>query len=315
MFVCLLFLRPACLGHSQALGQSGAGTQSADSGQRIRLLITELNAREVAGASNRELGYRWTVLGFEYSNGGEFTNSENAYNRALDLLGRDPADAGLDAAAIDQLGALYRVLGKLTESMNCFRKALALRLKLGDPLLIAVSRGRMAEDEVLARRYREAMRDADEAYRFLATAEEAEMSDRISALLVRAYAECGLRRRAECLMDAQQALALSRSGFPERSPEVAGSLMALSVAQLRNGSAAEAEESVREAIGTLKLKLSADDPRVVYALVQERDCLVALHRKEEARQVEAQVEAGNRRYSESCAGCTVSAFGLTAPSH
>jgi hypothetical protein len=137
----------------------------------------------------------------------------------------------------------------------------------------------------------------------------------ISALLVRSYANCGLRHREECLSDAQQAVAMSRGAFPERSPEFASSLLALSVAQLHNGAAAAAEDSAREALGILRRELSAGDPRLGFVLSQDRDCLVALHRKEEARQVAAQLAAIGAQPSDSCVQCTVSAFGLQAARH
>ena len=310
----LLFL-PNQLARAQALSQSAPVTTTDDAAnQRIRRQLTELNTREMANASNRELGYRWTVLGLEYSNASQFTSSENAYNHAIDLLSKDPADASLQAEALDQLGALYLIYGRLPESLNCRRKALALRTKLGDAKLIALSKSHLAEIALVSRQYREALQQSDEAYIGM-TAAGAAISDKVSVLIVRTYATCGLHRRAECLSDAQQVLALSRTAFPEQSPEVSSSLMALSVAQLDDGSPAAAEESARQALAILKVQFSANDPRMVFALSHDRDCLVAMHRKEEARQVEEQLAALQSKSAASCTQCTVSAFGLRAPSH
>ena len=310
----LLFL-PNQLARAQALSQSAPVTTTDDAAnQRIRRQLTELNTREMANASNRELGYRWTVLGLEYSNASQFTSSENAYNHAIDLLSKDPADASLQAEALDQLGALYLIYGRLPESLNCRRKALSLRTKLGDAKLIALSKSHLAEIALVSRQYREALQQSDEAYIGM-TAEGAAISDKVSVLIVRTYATCGLHRRAECLSDAQQVLTLSRTAFPEQSPEVSSSLMALSVAQLDDGSPAAAEESARQALAILKVQFSANDPRMVFALSHDRDCLVAMHRKEEARQVEEQLAALQSKSAASCAQCTVSAFGLRAPSH
>jgi hypothetical protein len=309
-----LFFLPNHLSHAQALRQSTSGTATQAVSQRIRQQLADLNTREMANASNRELGYRWTVLGFEYSNAGEFTSSENAYNHAIDLLGRDPADSSLNAEALDQLGALYRIYGRLPESLNCRRTALALRAKLGDPKLIALSQSHLAEIALVSRQYREALQQADEAYMGMMAAGAAS-KDKVAALIVRTYATCGLHRNAECLSHAEEVLALSRGAFPEQSPEVSSSLMALSVAQLHNGAAEAAEESAKQAVAILKTQFSSGDPRVAFALSQDRDCLMALHRREEARQIQAQLEAIDGRSSASCAQCTVSAFGLRAPNH
>ena len=315
LFAFLLLFLPNQLARAQALSQSAPVTTTDDAAnQRIRRQLTELNTREMANASNRELGYRWAVLGLEYSNASQFTSSENAYNHAIDLLGKDPADASLQAEALDQLGALYTIYNRLPEALNCRRKALALRVQLGNPQLIARSRSHLAEIALEYRQYREAFREADEAYNTMKSTTVVD-SDVISALVVRTYATCGLHRRTECLSDAQQVLALSRTAFPEQSPEVSSSLMALSVAQLDDGSPAAAEESARQALAILKVQFSANDPRMVFALSHDRDCLVAMHRKEEARQVEEQLAALQSKSAASCAQCTVSAFGLRAPSH
>ena len=315
LFAFFLLFLPNQFVRAQALSQSAPATTTDDAAnQRIRLQLTELNTREMANAPNRELGYRWAVLGLEYSNASQFTSSENAYNHAIDLLSKDPADASLHAEALDQLGALYRIYGRLPESLNCRRKALALRVQLGDQQLIARSHGHLAEIALESRQYRDAFREADEAYNAMKPSGVVN-SDVISTLIVRTYATCGLHRHAECLSDAEQVLALSRKAFPEQSPEVSGSLMALSIAQLRNGSPAAAEDSARQALAILRVQFAASDPRMVSALSHDRECLVALHRREEAKQIEAQLEAIDSRSSASCAQCTVSAFGLRAPSH
>lgn len=315
LFAFLPLYLPACRLPAQAPTPTAPETAGDRVGLRIRRQLIALNAREAANASNGELGYRWMVLGHEYSTAGEFTNSEDAYNHALELLGKTPDAVSLDAEALDQLGALYRIYGRIPESLNCRQKALALRQTLGDPQLVALSRCHLAELALVRHRYREAFREADEAYGVMETAPGGKTANRITALIVRSYANCGLRHRGECLSDAEQALAISRAAFPQRSPEFVSSLMVLSFAQLHNGEAAEAEDSAREVVGILRSELSADDPRLAFALSQDRDCLVALHRKEEARQVEAQLAAIGSQSATACVQCTVSAFGLNGPSH
>lgn len=314
LVLVLVILACAWVGNAQQDGGAGPEGALSSTQQRIREQLAALNSREMANAPNRELGYRWTVLGYEYSKAGDFVNAENAYNRAVERLSLNPADTSLDAEALDQLGALYRIHGRIPESLNCRRKVLALREKIGDPAEIAQSQSHLAEVALVAKQYKEAYRGADGAYRAMAALESSKKSDLVSALVVRAYASCGLHRHSECLSDAQQVLGISRSAFPENSPEVSASLLALSYAQLRNGAASEAEDAARQGLAILKANLSPGDPRLRFALSQDRDCLQALHRKEEAREIDAQISAFDRS-AQSCAFCTVSVSGLRTTDH
>ena len=275
----------------------------------------DLEAKEKAHASNRELGQLWSRLGVDYSLAGEFANAENAMNHAVSALSKDQADTDQYAEALDELGALYRVYGRIPEALKCRRQALTLREKLGDPLKIARSETHLAELALLSKHYKEALAASDAAYRKLAGIGNAIKVDFIMALLVRGDAECRLHRIAECLSDSQEAVAMSKSALPDDSIAEGAALTLLSEAQLRNGQALQAENSARQAVTVLKQELASGDPRVRFAITQDRDCLQALHRKDEAREAEAQLEAIDRRTAQPCVSCTVSVYGLRAPGH
>lgn len=313
---CLLFA--GIVNHCNAQQPGGPGkpeTGRPALQQRIEERLAALDAKENAHASNRELGYSWSLLAVDYSRAGEFTNAESALNRAVKFLSQEPGNGDLYAAALDELGALYRIYGRIPEALNCRRKALALREKLGDPLQLAVSQSHLAELALISKKYKEAFRGADGAYRQMSGMQHASKGELLSALLVRTYAECGLHRNAECLSDAQQALELGRSAFAEDSMPVGAALVALSSAQLHNGAALEAEGSVRRALGILKTHLASSDPRVVFAMSQDRDCLLALHRNEDAQTMDAQVSAIHRLPQQPCVSCTVSVYGLRPADH
>ena len=283
--------------------------------QRIEERLAALDAQENVHATNREVGYQWSRLGEDYSLAGDFGNAENSFNHAVESFSREPGNRDLYAGALDELGALYRVYGRIPEALNCRRKALAVREKLGDPLQLALSQSHLAELDLLSKKYKEAFTGADRAYRQMSGMGNANKGDLLSALLVRTYAKCRLHRHAECLSDAQQAFALSRSAFAEESMPVGAALMALSAAQLENGAALEAEGSARRAWGILNRELASNDPRVIFAMSQDRDCLLALDHREEARKIDAEVSAIHRGPEQPCASCTVSVYGLRAADH
>jgi tetratricopeptide (TPR) repeat protein len=283
--------------------------------QRIHDQLSLLHTREQAQASTYELGYRWALLGAEYANAGDFTNSENSYNHSLQLLSTDPSAATLYADVFDLLGALYRIYDRIPESLNCRRKALALREQIGDSLKVARSKSHLAELALMSHKFKDAFASADQAYESMTRLHDPDKADLLSALIVRSYAECALRKCDRALEDAQQAVAISRNAFAPESVPVGAALIALGSAELKNGATAEAENSMHQALQIFKAQFAADDPRLSYALWQYRDCLLAQHRKKEAREIDGEISKLDRQSALSCPSCTVSVFGLRTPAH
>jgi tetratricopeptide (TPR) repeat protein len=277
--------------------------------EQIHDQLVILHANEEAHASDRDLGYRWAVIGQEYALTGDFTNSENAYTRALKLLGNDNPTTSVYADVLDQMGALYRIYGRLPEALNCRRKALALRQQLGDPVEIARSESHLAELDLMAHHYKDAARGADQAYKSMTVQQDPNQADLVSALVVLAYAHCAMHQCAQGLAEAQQALAISHKAFSPESMSVAASLVAVGSAQMKTGAREDASNTTDQAVHILQSQLTANDPRLTHALIQYRDCLLALHQKPEAEEISDQLSAA-RQSPQSCAGCTVSSFGL-----
>ena len=190
-------------------------------------------------------------------------------------------------------------------------KALQVRLQMGDPLQIARSRSHLAEIALGAHKYKEAATNAEQAYQSLTVLEDPEKTDLVSALIVLAYARCGEHDCAQGVDDARQAVAISRAAFQPNSMPVGAALTALGSVELKNGATAEAEETIRQAIPIMKAKFAPLDPRLVYAMVRFRDCLLAQHKNTEAQQVRDQLASIGRQANETCAGCSVSVYGLS----
>lgn len=281
--------------------------------QSIQQQLADLQEREKIHASSRELGYRWALLGAEYGNAGDVTHAEDAYNHALQILSTSTPDAAMYAAALDQLGALYRIYGRTADALTCYRKALRVRVSLNDPLGTARSHEHLAEMALTMRHFKDAYTESDRAYVAMSDLHDPETTDIVSALIIRSYAECGMHHYAKGLADAAEALKLSRDAFPEGSVQMGASLVALGSAQLQNEDPAHGADSLREAVNIFKSHLSLNDPRLHFAMTQYRESLVMLHREGDARQIYAELEDTARQPRPSCATCTVSAFSLRSP--
>ena len=304
---------PALFAASELSAQTDASSQL--SMQQIHDQLSLMHIREQAQASAYELGYRWALLGVEYTDAGDFTNAESAYNRSLQLLESDADASGraLYAAVLDQFGTLYRIYGRIPEALNCRRKALALRQQLGDPLEVARSKSHLAELALMSRKYKDALATADQAYESMTQLQDPQKADLTSTLIIRSYAECALRKCDRGLEDAQQALAISREVFKVDSVPLGAALMAVGSAELKSGATVGAANSMRQALQIFKLKFTAADPRLSYAMQQYRDCLLAQHQKREAREIDDQLSTLNLQSTSSCPSCTVSVFGLLTP--
>ncbi len=304
-------LLPILFVTSELNAQADASSQL----QQIHDQLSLLHIREQAQASAYELGDRWAFLGVEFTDAGDFANSESAYNRSLQLLkvGTDASTMALYAAVLDQLGTLYRIYGRVPEALNCRRKALALRQQLGDPLEVARSKSHLAELALMSRKYKDALATADQAYESMTQLQDPQKADLTYTLIIRSYAECALHKCDRGLEDAQQALAISREVFKADSVPLGAALIAVGSAELKRGATVDAANSVRQALQIFKLKFTAADPRLNYAMLLYRDCLLAQHLKREAREIDDQASALSRQPPPSCPSCTVSVFGLLTP--
>lgn len=310
-----VFSGPALQAQSAATAPAGDASTKARATamqSKIQLHLSQLHQREQAQASVHELAFRWMQIGAEYGNSGEVDRAENAYNHTLKLLAPEPAEAVLYADTYDQLGALYRIYGRTEDAMRCYRASLAVREPLGDPLETARSRAHLAELALEAHHYKEAYTETDQAYNSLTKMHDPDDSDRISALIVRAYAQCGMRKFHQGEQDAQQALEISRKDFPGTTMQVGASLVVLGLTQLKNSENTLAEVSLHDAVDIMQAHLADADPRLVFAMTQYHQSLRAMHRDEEAQLIHRKLEA--IALQPSCANCTVSAFTLRSPS-
>jgi tetratricopeptide (TPR) repeat protein len=283
--------------------------------QRIHNQLSLLHDREQAQASAHELGYRWALLGAEYSTAGDFVDSENSYNRSLQLLSADTSATALYANVLDQFGALYRIYDRIPESLSCRRRALALRQQMGDPLEVARSKSHLAELALMSRKFKDAFGSAGEAYEIMIRLQDPDKTDLISTLVVRSYAECALHKCDRAVEDARQAAAISRNAFGAESMPTGAALIVLGSAALKAGATDEAANSTRQALQIFKVQLTPADPRLNYAMLQYRDCLLARHQRREAQDIDDQLSALNRQSAPSCPSCTVSVFGLRTAAH
>ncbi|MGA9759363.1 MAG: hypothetical protein WBQ51_13430, partial [Candidatus Sulfotelmatobacter sp.] len=99
-------------------------------------------AKELADSgrvSGVELGRAWNVLGVVYTQQGKLMEAQNAFERSLQIFGREPQFVTDYAAALQNYGELYNDSGERSVAGKMWRKALDLLQKSGDHAAIARS--------------------------------------------------------------------------------------------------------------------------------------------------------------------------------
>jgi tetratricopeptide (TPR) repeat protein len=277
--------------------------------ERLESLRHQVEAAEQQGLPPAKTGYLWAVLANAYQGDARMEQAEEAYNRALPLLAKDPAAQANYATALENLGSLYLELGRVKQAAAVREKAFALRQGTGKPLEIAISRQRLAEAELAQHHFKDAAREALAAYTVL-TPEPGQLRTRLSALVTLSYAQCMMRQCAEGLTHARLALQIVQSSFTPDSVELGHVSMALGFAQWKSGSPVEAEQSIAEGLRLLRLRLGDKSPLLMAGLYEYREYLKAMHRSPEIVAVDRQIAAMRPPIIEAACKDCVSVFGL-----
>ncbi|HXC95366.1 MAG TPA: tetratricopeptide repeat protein [Edaphobacter sp.] len=218
-------------------------------------IAVNLHRIETAGerhATEGELGRLWVQMAYDYQGEGDMQRSEEAYARALALLRRPVSrDYGV---ALDGLGMLYLVTGRLRESERLRREALAVYQGLHDEAGEATIHINLGINLLHLHRFKEAERETSVGVREMEVQTERDENQLIAGLIASSYAKCFQNRCEEALVEADRALTLARAKFAKDAIEVVVALIARGFDDWRTGAEAEGERAMLEAIDLVREK-------------------------------------------------------------
>ena len=319
LVLSVIALLIALVGLSRVTGQSKtqgeneerqATTNSSSLEQRITQDIAWIRDGEKRGLEPLKLGRLWAHLASDYLDAMDLAKSEAAYNHALRLMEPLPEAQKDYATALDNLGSLYLISGRFNESERRRKRALAVREATGNELEIARGKAHLAKVHLAQHKYKEAHREALEGYTGMIALKNPNTSEVFSALVTLIYAECSRGECAAALEHARKALSLARSTFPADSLEVGYAHLALGFAEWKTGMKDGPDEEMRAGIEIMRARTSSRHPYARSALDQYRRYLVAVHRKQEAREIAEELDRFERTQPQACSSCTVSVSGL-----
>lgn len=284
--------------------------------ERIAAELKKIESAANWHATHDDLGRLWSLLASDYQDEGDVQRAEEAYGRAVKLLGGSSSAPRSYAITLDGLGSLYLESGRAKEAEGLRRKALALFEALGDETKTAELHGHLATNLIWEARYKDAEKEATEAIAGLRGKEDASASEEVSALLTRAFARCLQHRCKDGLTDAQEAMEIVRRQLRPDSLETISALVTLGYALWNSGNATEGGEAFRAALRIVEGKRDLPQPILTNARIgvlrQYAAYLHATHYKQEALQAENEIAQLKGEVRQSCNGCTVSVVGLSS---
>jgi tetratricopeptide (TPR) repeat protein len=272
-------------------------------------LITHV--MESAQLSAVELGRANVMLGFTNRAVGNFVAAENAFERALRILEHEPNDGSDYAAALQNYAGLYSELGEHKPAREMWKKALNLRLQLGEHAQAARTLLDLAGLELTENRINQARNDVDTASREMKLANGLPGDDRIAFLETDALLELRKRHAATALAGFRGALELCIRTHGEQHWLTGWEHVLLGSAYSQIGDVKSALANMQVGLMILKHSLGERSPKSVWAQVVYSQVLDRAGRHAEAAQVRAAVQRTHKDlYGGQCAGCTINAAGF-----
>jgi hypothetical protein len=253
----------------------------------------------------------WVQLALEYHLSTDFLKAEDAYLRALHLLGNAPSARAEYAFTLDNLSALYLIYGRLDDAESVRKRAIKVHEKMGDQAECGESEEHLADIALMRRDYKKAERIALHGLEMMDSSSSPPRAGTLSAFMTLTYARCSLGHCEEGLLNAKQAVAFANKKFESGSVANGFALEALVFAQWKSGASQDAEKSMLQGIQIIRTMLPGTDPRLAGAMSQYRSYLIEAHRTAEAEEIHEQVTRITRQTGVYCQGCTVSVNSLS----
>jgi tetratricopeptide (TPR) repeat protein len=282
---------------------------------RIEANLRKVHAAGDWQATDMALGKLWLQMACDYAEEEDSQRSEDAYSRALRLFQKSSSQREY-AYTLDGLGLLYHHVGRLKEAENLFRKSLSVFEETHSEIGVRQLHVDLATLLLHERRFAGAEEESAKVIAEFQEQKEPDQSDLIAALITSSYAKCFQGRCEEGQREAERARIMANEMPSKNSLETVASLLAVGFEEWKNGSEAEGDRSMREAVTLIREKNDMTSATLLDAqlrvLSEYSDYLRQTHQKDKARQIDDEVSRLKETQKPDCRNCTVSVMGLTA---
>ena len=279
------------------------------------------SAGEAEGAANEAIrlidsgaldalddGRAWILIGLCREEQGRYSEAQHALETAVPML-RDRQAARDYASVLDDFGHLFRTMGRLDESVEMRKKAIAAFQEIGDRNGLARAYFNMASLDLDRRKMGDCKRHIAMALDEIAHGANLDEDDLAAGYSIRAQLALHHREFKEGVDDDEKALTLWQHAHGENHPATGWGYVLLSWAYEEAGRREEALTRAREGVAILERAVGTKNPTYLHAEVIYAGLLDRAGDRAQATEMrtaanEALLELNRRQ----CAGCTVSAM-------
>ena len=263
-----------------------------------------------SGALNAlDNGRAWILMGLCREEQGKYSEAQQAYETAVSMLRPDRQAQRDYASAMDDLGHLFRSMGRLEESVEMRKKAIAAFQEIGDRTGLARAYFNMAALDLDRRKMGDCKKHIAMALDEIAHGANLDEDDLAAGYSIRAQLALHQRDFKAGVDDDEKALTLWQRAYGENHRATGWGYVLLSWAYEETGRSEEALTRVREGLSILERTVGTKNPTYLGAEVIYADLLDRAGDRAQASEIRTAANEAlqdlNRRQ---CAGCSVSAL-------
>jgi tetratricopeptide (TPR) repeat protein len=256
--------------------------------------------------SGGELGKAWNVLGVVYTQQGRVLEAQNAFERALQILGQEPQFVTDYAAVLQNYGELYNDSGEHGIAGKMWRKALSLMQQSGDHVSISQSLTYLAGLSLAQKQIPDARKYLKSVAEQMKLTHDLGDDDLAFIYETQAWLARAEGHPSEAIAGYQRSLELCRRAYGERHWKTGWDYMLLGTAYAQSGDIGKALTDMRVGLDILDRTLGRKNPRYFPAQVAYAAVLDQAGLREQAAQWRAAGEQGFKDfYRSQCVSCTI----------
>lgn len=288
----------------QQLADAFALELKAQPAKAIASAQTLIDAKVLDSANT---GRAWDLLGLAYEDQGRFLEVQHAYEQASHIFEALPSSTSDYAAVIDNLGSLYRDMGRVEIAIMLRRKALHLYEQIGDHAGMARANQNLTGLELSQNHVREGRKYLKHAFEEEKLAKDIEGDDLAAIASMQGWLADVDGNTSLAISSYQRALNLWRGQNGEEHPLSGWGYMLLGRAYLDGGDVDSSLAVMRKGLAILERTLEHHNPRYLTAEMAYSDALQRAGSSAQAAQIKMEAQQGLKDfYRSQCTGCTIS---------
>jgi tetratricopeptide (TPR) repeat protein len=252
-------------------------------------------------------GRAWILVGICREDQGRYAEAQHAYETAISILNREPQAARDYASALDDLGHLYRAMGRWEEAVKLRKKAIGIFQEAGDHAGLSRAYFNLASLDLDLKHAGDCRKHIAMALDEIAHGAKVDDDDLAAGYSIRARLALGEHEITHAVEDYEHALALWQQVHGENHCTTGWGHVLLGAAYGEEGRLKEALEEAEKGLTILQRTVGTANPNYLHAEVVYADALDRAGQRAQAARLRAAANESLQELNrQQCAGCTLS---------